>query len=141
MLPKSISFVLGIPMNSKSSTHNVFEAEPLYQPNDDGKTVSVYHFPKPYSRLQQTIPILQLAAATLQYCTGSNRIKLCRKGSSTTTDETLLCLTSLYFNQDIPALRKCPVSSVFPPEAQRAICLANGNITSFPHFSKPYDGH
>ena len=42
MLPKGISFVLGIPMNSKSATYNVFQAEPLYQPNDDGKTSSVY---------------------------------------------------------------------------------------------------
>ena len=47
MLPKGISFVLGIPMNSKSATYNVFQAEPLYQPNDDGKTASVYQFPKP----------------------------------------------------------------------------------------------
>ena len=96
MLPKGISFVLGIPMNSKSATYNVFQAEPL------------------------------LAASTLQQCTGSNRIKLCRKGFSTTTDETLLCLTSLYFNQDIPALRNCPVSSVLLPEAPQAIYLANG---------------
>ena len=29
MLPEGISFVLGIPMNSKSATHNVFQAEPL----------------------------------------------------------------------------------------------------------------
>ena len=29
MLPKGISFVLGIPMNSKSATYNIFQAEPL----------------------------------------------------------------------------------------------------------------
>ena len=46
MLPKGISFVLGIPMNSKSATYNVFHAEPFYQPDDDGKTASVYQFPK-----------------------------------------------------------------------------------------------
>ena len=38
----------------------------------------------------------------------------------------LLCLTSLYFSQDIPALRNCPVSSVLFPEALQAIYLANG---------------
>ena len=127
MLPKGISFVLGIPMNSKSATYNVFQAEPLYQPNDDGKTASVYQFPKPYVAIAtDNTNFAELAASTLQQCTGSNRIKLCRKGFSTTTDETLLCLTSLYFNQDIPALRNCPVSSVLLPEAPQAIYLANG---------------
>ena len=127
MLAKGISFVLGIPMNSKSATYNVFQAEPLYQPNDDGKTASVFHFPKPYVAIATgNTNFAELAASTLQQCTGSNRIKLCRKGFSTTTDETLLCLTSLYFNQDIPALRNCPVSSVLLPEAPQATYLANG---------------
>ena len=127
MLPKVIFFVLGIPMNSKSATYNNIQAEPLYQPNDDGKTASVYQFPKPYVAIAtDNTNFAELAASTLQQCTGSNRIKLCRKGFSTTTDETLLCLTSLYFNQDIPALRYCPVTSVLLPEAPQAIYLANG---------------
>ena len=127
MLPKGIPFVLGIPMNSKSATYNVFQGEPLYQPNDDGKPASVFQFPKPYvATATDSTNFAELAASTLQQFTGSNRIKLCRKGFSTTTDETLLCLTSLYFNQDIPALRNCPVSSVFLPEAPQAIYLANG---------------
>ena len=127
MLPKSNSFVFGIPMFSKSATYNVFRAEPLYQPNDDGKTASVYQFPKPYvAILTENKNFAELAASTLQECTESNQIKLCRKGPSTSTDETLLCLTSLYFNQDIPALRNCPVSSDFLPEAPQAIYLGNG---------------
>ena len=127
MLPRGISFVLGIPMNSKSATYNVFQAEPLYQPNDDGKTASVYQFPKPYVAIAtDKTDFAELAAYTLQQCTGSNRIELCRKGFSTKTDETLLCLTSLYFNQDIPALCNCPVSSVLLPEATQATYWANG---------------
>ena len=93
MLPQGISFVLGIPMNSKSATYNVFQAEPLYQPNGDGKTASAYQFPKPFVAIAtDNTNFAELAASTLQQCTGSNRIKLCRKGFSTTTDETLLCL-------------------------------------------------
>ena len=96
MLPKGISFVLGIPMNSKSATYNVFQAEPLHQPNDDSKTASVYQFPKPYVPVAtDNTNFAELAASALQQCTGSNRIRLCRKGVSTTTDEMLLCLTSL----------------------------------------------
>ena len=127
MLPKGILFVLSIPMNSKSATYNVFQAEPLYQPNDDGKTASVYQFPKPCVAVAtDKTNFAQLVASTLQQCTGSNRIKLCCKGLSSTTEETLHCLMSLYFNQDIPAPRNCPVSSVLPPEAPQAIYLANG---------------
>ena len=104
MLPKGISFVLRIPMNSKSATYNVYQAEPLYQPDDDGKTASVYQVPQPYVAIAtDNSNFAELATSTLQQSTGSNRMKLCRKGFSTTTDETLLCLT-LYFNQDIPAL-------------------------------------
>ena len=136
MLNKGISFVLGIPMNSKSATYNVFQDEPLYQPNDDRKTASVYQFPKPYVAIAtDNTNFAELAASTLQQCTGSNRIKLCRKGFSTITDETLLCLTSLYFNQDIPALRNCPVSSVLLPKAPQATYLAKGVyhlISSYP---------
>ena len=42
VLPKGIPFVLSIPMISKSTTYSVFQAEPLYQPKDNGKTASVY---------------------------------------------------------------------------------------------------
>ena len=41
LLPRGISVVLGIPMNSKSSTFDVYHAIPLYQPNGDNKTVVV----------------------------------------------------------------------------------------------------
>ena len=127
MLPQGIPFVLGIPMNSKSATYKDSQAEPLYKPNGDGKIATIYQFPKPYVAIAtDNTNLAELAASTLQQCTGSNRIKLCRKGFSTTTDETLLCLTSLYFNQDIPALRNCSVSSIFLPEAPQAIYLANG---------------
>ena len=127
MLPKGISFVLGLPMNFKSATYNVFQAEPLYQPNDGGRTASVYQFPKPYIAIAtDNTNFAELVASTLQQCTGSNRIKLCRKGFSTFTDEALLCLMSWYFIQDIPALRNCPISSVFLPEAPQQIYLANG---------------
>ena len=105
-------------MKTKTGTYNVFQAESFYQPNDDGRTASFYHFPKPYVPIAtDNTNFAELAVSTLQQFTKSNRIKLCRKGLSTTTDETLLCLTSLYFDQDIPALRNCPVSSVFLPEA------------------------
>ena len=80
MLPKGISFVLGNPMNSKSATYNVFQAEPLYQPNDDGKTASVYQFPKPYVAIAtDNTNFAELAASTLQQFTGSNRMKLPQK--------------------------------------------------------------
>ena len=99
----------------------------MYQPNDDRKTASVYQFPKPYVVIaKNNTDFAELAASTPQQFTGSNRMKLCCKGFSSTTDETLLGFTSLYFNQHIPALRNCPVSSVLLPEAPHAIYLAKG---------------
>ena len=132
MLPKGNSFVLGIPLNSKSATYNVFQAQPLYQPNDDGKTASVYQFPKPYVAIAtDNTKFAELAASTLQQCTGSNRIKLCRKGFSTTTDEELLCLTSLYFNQNIPALRNFSFPLSFFQKPHRQSTRQMASTTSF----------
>ena len=47
MLLKGKTFVLGIPMNWKSPTYNVFQAAPLYQPNDEVETATFFQFPKP----------------------------------------------------------------------------------------------
>ena len=133
MLPKGVPFVLGIPMNSKSATYNVFQAQPLYQPKDSGKTASVYQFPRPYVAIAtDNTNFAELAASTLQQCTGSNRIKLCRKGFSTTIDETLLCLTLLYFNQDIPALRNSPFPLSFFQKPHRRSTWQMAFTTSFP---------
>ena len=112
LLPKGISVVLGVPMNSKRP-FNVYHAIPLYQSNDNGDTVSLYHFPNPLLAIStDNSRFAELDAASLQQCSGNNSIKLCRQGFSTTTDETFFCLPSLYFNYDIPALRNCKVESV-----------------------------
>ena len=104
-----------------------FQAEPLYQPNEDGKTASAYHFPKPYvTSATDHTNFAELAAPTPEHFIRSNRFKLCHKGLSTAMDETLLCLTPLYFNQDIPALRSFPVSFVLLLEDPQAIYSANG---------------
>ena len=41
LIPRGISVILGIPMNSKSSTFDIYHATPLYQPNNDEKTASL----------------------------------------------------------------------------------------------------
>ena len=90
MFHRSIFFVLGLPMNSKFATYNAFQVEPLYQPNDDGKTASVYQFSKPYVAIViDNTNFAQLAASTLQICTSRNRIQFSRKSFSTTANETL----------------------------------------------------
>ena len=114
-------------MNSKSSNFDVYGAIPLHQPNEDGTTASVYHFS------HEILPIAtdnsqyaELSATTLSQCSGTNRIKLWRKCFSTTKDEILLCLTSLFYEYSIPALRNCLVDSVLLPEAPQASYLAHG---------------
>ena len=61
----------------------------------------------------------------MQQCSGNNRIKLCRKGFSTTTDEPLLCFASLFYNYDVPSVRNCKVESILLPDAPQAFYLAD----------------
>lgn len=127
LLPQGISVILGIPMNSKSSTFDVYHALPLYQPNGDNTTASLYKLEKPFFAVSTDgARFAELDGSTLQQCSGNNRIKLCRKGFSTTTDNSLLCLSSILYNYAIPALRNCPVQSVLLPDAPQAFYLAEG---------------
>ena len=51
---------------------------------------------------------------------------MCRKGFSTTSDDTLLCLSSLFYNYDVASIRNCKVESVLLPDATQAFYLADG---------------
>ena len=116
--PCGVSVVLGVPMNSKSSTFNVYHATPLYQPSDDNKKASLFQLPKPFLAVAtDDSRYAELDSSTLQQFSGNNRIRLCRKYFSTTTDDTLRCLCSLMFDFAIPALRNCPANSVLLPDA------------------------
>ena len=48
LLSSGLSVVLGIPMNSKSSTSDIYLATPVYQPTAVGDSASLYHFPNPF---------------------------------------------------------------------------------------------
>ena len=126
VLQEGLSIVLGIPMNSKSSTFDDYRVIPLHQPNEDGTTASVYRFSQFVAIATDNSQYAELSATTLSQCSGTNRFKLCHKGFSTTTDETLLCLTSLFYEYGIPALLNCLVDSVLLPEAPQASYLADG---------------
>ena len=62
----------------------------------------------------------------MQQCSGNNRIKLCRKGFSTTTDETLLCLASLFYNYYVPSVINWKVESILLPDAPQTFYLVDG---------------
>ena len=47
-IPRSKSVVVGVLVNSKSSTFNMYHATPLYQPNGDNKTASLFQLVKPF---------------------------------------------------------------------------------------------
>ena len=142
LLPRGISVVLGVPMKSKRP-FDVYPAIPLYQLNNDGGTASLYHFPKPLLAIStDNSRFAELDDASLQQCSGNNRIKLCRQGFLTTRDETLLCLPSSYYNYDIPALRNCKVESVLLPDAPQDFYLADGVyhfISRDPHIQMKND--
>ena len=121
------SVVLGIPMNSKSSNFNVYQATPFCQPNGDITTASLFPFANPFlAAANDDSPYTELDKSLLQQCSGNNRIRLCRKSFSTTTDDTLLCFRSCMFDYTIAALRKCLAISVLMPDAPQAFYLAEG---------------
>ena len=108
-------------MNSKSSTFDIYLASTLHQPNADGDTASLYQFPNPFLAIStDNTQFAELGASTLQQCSGNNRIKLCCKRFSTTKDETLLCLPSVFYNYDVPSVRNCKVESLLLPDAPQA---------------------
>ena len=131
MLPKGSSFVLGIPMNSKSATYNVFQAEPLYHTNNNGKTAAVHQFLKPYIAIAtDNTNFAELAASTLQECTGSAASN-CASNCAAKAFRLLLMKRFFVSRRCILIKRyqhseNCPVSSVLLPEAPQAIYLANG---------------
>ena len=126
LLSNGLSIVLGIPMNSKSSTFDIYLATPLYQLNADGDTASLYQFPEPCLAIStDNTQFADLGASTLQQRSGNDRIKLCRKGFSITTDETLLCLASLFYNYDVASVRNCKVESILLSDAPQAFHLAD----------------
>ena len=113
-------------MNSKSSIFGIYLATPLYQPNADGDTASLNPFPNPFLAIStDNTQFAELGASTLEQCSGNKRIKLCRK-CSTTTDETLLCLASLFYIYDVPSVRNCKFESVSLPYAPQAFYIADG---------------
>ena len=128
LIPHGISVILGVSMNSKSSTFNLYHDTPLHQPNSDNKTASLFQLAKHFLAVATDDPrYAEMDSSTLQQCSGNNRVRLCRKGFSTTTDDTLLCLSSLIFDYAIPALRNCRANSVLLPDAAQACSTVNGN--------------
>ena len=104
-----------------------FFATPLYQPNADGDTASLYQFHDPILAISSdNTEFAELGASALQQGSSNNRIKLCRKCFSTTTEETLLCLASLFYNYDVPSVRNCKVESILLPDAPQAFDLTDG---------------
>ena len=78
VLQEGLSIDLGIPMNSKSSTFDVYRAIPLRQPNKNGTTTSVLHFFQEIVALAIANPqYVVLSSTTFNYCSGTNHIKLC----------------------------------------------------------------
>ena len=82
-------------MISKPATFNILRSLPVYQQIEDGSTACLYQLLNDLLGIETgKSQYPKLGVATLQRCPGMNRIKLFRKRLSSTTDVTLLCLTS-----------------------------------------------
>ena len=127
VLQEGFSIVLGIPRNSESSTFDVNRATAWHQPNGNGTVALVYHFfHESMAIATDNSQYSELGATTLNNCSGTNRIKLCRNYFSNTTDEIFLCMRYLFYEYKIPAPLNCLVDSVFLLEALQGFHLAHG---------------
>ena len=97
VLPEGLFRVLGIPMNSKLSTFNVYRTIPLHQSNEYGTKPSAYHFIQQFvAPATDNLQYFDMSSTTLNQNSRTNCMKQCRKHFRTINDETLLCLTSLF---------------------------------------------
>ena len=88
---------------------------------------SVHHFIDEFLAIAtDNSQVAEVGATNFNQCSGTNCNKLCQKGFSTSTVEALLCLTSLFYDNSIPAVRNCLVDSVLLPKAPQAFHLAEG---------------
>ena len=96
ILASGISAVLGMPV--KICQIQFFPCNSIVSaPNENGSTASLYQFRHDYSATAtDKYRYAELGVTTLQRCSGSYTIKLCRKVFSTTTNVTLFCLTYLF---------------------------------------------
>ena len=99
---------------------NVLRVIALYQPKRDDSTASFYQFLHDYLAIAtDKSQYAEIGVSTLQECSGRDRNKFCPKRFSTTTDVTLLCLTSLFHKFSVPALWNCHVESVLLLDASQ----------------------
>ena len=107
-------------MKIKSSTFDIYLATPLHQPHAHGVTASLYKLAIPFLTIStDNTQFAELSASFLHQCSGKNYIQHCRKGFSTTRDETLLCLSSLFCNYDVPPVRNCKIESILLADAPK----------------------
>ena len=125
ILQERLSIFLGMPMHSILFTFDVYCVFRLNQPNEEKRTVSVYHLSHELVAMATDISQnAELVVATLHWRSGRNLDKLCPRIFSTTSVETCLWFTLLFSEYSIPSLRTCLVDSVMLPEAPQASFLS-----------------
>ena len=126
-IPCAISVILGTLMNSNSWTFDIYHSTQLYQPIMTGEQPTCTHSQILFSQNPLiTRGLLRLERTLCYSFLGTTKWKSAENVFSRTTDETLICLSSLFYNYDIPALRNCQIVSVLLPDAPWAIYLADG---------------
>ena len=125
VLKQSLSIVLGFPMNSESSTVDIYPDLPLHQPNQNETAASAFCFSIQLgTSLNDNWQYAELSGTTLNQCSGTNGIKILQIFLAT-RQEALLCLSVLFSSYDSIAMRKCVVNSVLLPQAPQVSYLVD----------------
>ena len=126
LLLRSMSVVLAVQMNSKSSNINVFYAIPLYHVLCDNRAASLFKVTKMFLGVaDDNSHDSELDCSALHQCSSDySLIRFCHRGFSTPIGNTLLCLSSLIFDYANPALWNCVAIPVSLNDTRRDFRLA-----------------
>ena len=125
-IPCAIFVILGTLMNSNSWTIDIYHSPQLYQPIMTREQPTCTNSQILFSQNPLiTRGLLRLERTLCNSFLGTTKWKSAKNVFSRTTDETLNCLRSLFYNYDNPALRNCQIVSFLLPDTPSAIYLAD----------------
>jgi hypothetical protein len=113
-------FSISVPMSSRETVMNVFEAIPIPMPEAKGKNAVLWKTETEFIAISENKNFIALLdRKDLDKCIGSKRIAICHEMFATDTSKRS-CLAALYFKTTLDAIETCPIRSIKLPLTEKA---------------------
>ena len=105
-----INVLVNIPLHHTSGLYHVYRAVALPQPINDGVTATQILFRRSHLLVsERRVHFAEVSEEKIiSHCVGTNRLKLCLKPISMSRTSEATCLSSLFFDLPVAALKLCP---------------------------------